>query len=72
MERIAAIILGLSFIIFSYPQIRMPIMNRLFNEGYVTPKRVKPEDAEIIRYIGPSGSLFAIGFILLILGVFFL
>ena len=63
------IAVGGLIIIFSFPHVRMPIMARLFNEGMVTPKRVKPEDAEIIKNTGPSITLFAIGVILTLIGI---
>ena len=69
MEKIILILLGISMLIFSFPKIRMPIMNRLFNEGVVTPRRVPPEGSEIIKSTGPSISLFAIGVVLVIIGI---
>ena len=72
MERIAAVGFGIIIIFLAYPRFRGPILRRLFNEGIVTPKFAKPENAEIIKHIGPDGSLFAIGFILVVIGVFFL
>lgn len=69
MNGIILIILGLIIIVFSYPKISNQIMSRLYNEGFVTPKRVKPENAEIIRYAGPQISLFAIGAILIFIGI---
>lgn len=63
------IIIGVLIVIFSFPRVRRPIMSRLFNEGVVTPKRVKPEDTQIIQNTGPSTSLFAIGIVLIIIGI---
>lgn len=45
------------------------IMSRLFNEGLVTPRQVKPEKAEVVKYAGPNLSLFAIGIIFMILSL---
>lgn len=68
-ERLILIVLGIGFILFSFPQIRAPIMTRLFNEGFVTPKRVKSEEAEIIKFAGPNVSLLMIGVVLIIIGI---
>ena len=63
------IIIGVLIIIFSYPRIRQPIMVRLFNEGVITPKIVKPEQAEIIKHTGPNLTLFLIGIIFIAIGI---
>ena len=44
-------------------------MSRLMNEGVVTPKIVKTEDAEIIKYAGPNLSLLFIGILLMIISI---
>ncbi|OGE84316.1 MAG: hypothetical protein A2846_02725 [Candidatus Doudnabacteria bacterium RIFCSPHIGHO2_01_FULL_49_9] len=69
MTGLVLIILGVLIIIFSFPKIRMPIMNRLFNEGYVTPQRIKPENAAIIAHTNSSITLLAIGVVLIIIGI---
>ena len=69
MDRLILITFGVLIILFSFPKIRLPIMNRLFNEGVVTPRRVPPEGSEIIKSTGPSISLFAIGVVLVIIGI---
>ena len=63
------IIVGIIIIILSHPKILQPFMTRLFNEGIITPQRVKREDAEIIQYAGPNISLFAIGVIFILIGI---
>jgi len=68
MNGIILIVLGILITLFSFPRISSQIMARLFNEGFVTPKKIKPEDAEIIRHAGPHISIFAIGFILIFIG----
>ncbi len=62
-------ILGLLLVIFSHPKVMRFVMARLFNEGLVTPRRVAPEKAEIIRFAGPNLSLFLIGAILIVVGI---
>lgn len=71
-EGIILIVAGALVILFSHPRIGRPIVERLSNEGVVTPKLVKPEKAEIIKYAGPNLSLFVIGFVLIILGIIIL
>jgi hypothetical protein len=44
-------------------------MNRLFNEGLVTPQKPKPEKSEILKHAGPNLSLFIIGAILIFIGI---
>lgn len=62
-------LLGLLIAIFSHPRVNRFFMSRLFNEGLVTPKTLKPEKAELIRFAGPNLSLFAIGLVLMLLGI---
>ena len=69
MEKIILILLGLAMILLSSPNIRQPIMVRLFNEGIVTPKVIEPKEGEIIRNAGPNVSLFVIGIIFIIIGI---
>lgn len=69
MNGIILIILGFLIILFSFPKIRRPIMARLMNEGIVTPESIKPEKVELIKYTGPSISIFGIGIILIIIGI---
>lgn len=69
MSSIVLIAIGLLIIILSFPKVRLPLIARLYNEGFVTPRKVKPEDAEIIRYSGPQISLFAMGAILIFIGI---
>lgn len=61
--------LGLLIAIFSYPKIMSKVMSRLFNEGLVTPRIVKPEKAEVIKFAGPNLSLFVIGIILMLIAI---
>lgn len=61
--------LGMALAIFSHPKIRAPIMARLFNEGIIISQSAKPEKAEVIKYAGPNLSIFAIGFILMVIGI---
>lgn len=69
MNGIILIILGTLIIIFSQPKFRVPFMARLFNEGFVTPKLIRPEDAEIVKFTGANFSLLFIGTILILLGI---
>ncbi|MBI4050834.1 MAG: hypothetical protein HY396_02570 [Candidatus Doudnabacteria bacterium] len=62
-------LVGLLLAIFSHPKVTRFFMSRLFNEGVITPRRVSPEKAEMIKYAGPNLSLFAIGIILMMLAV---
>jgi hypothetical protein len=69
MPRTILIIFGLLVCVSANPRLREPIVQRLINEGLVTPQRVKPEKAELIRFAGPNMSLFIIGAILIIIGI---
>lgn len=60
---------GLILVLFSHPKIMRTVMNRLFNEGLVTPRRLPPEKAELVRFLGPNLSLLFVGIILIILGL---
>lgn len=62
------IILGILIIIFSQPKFRAPLMARMFNEGFVTPKILKPDESEIVKNTGPQTSLLFIGIIFILLG----
>ncbi len=63
------ILLGLLIILLAFPQIREPLLARLYNEGLLTPRYVKPEKAELIKFAGPNLSLFLLGLILIIIGL---
>lgn len=67
-ESIILFAAGILTILLSHPRFSRPAITRLFNEGVITPKRVKPEKSEVIKYAGPSLSLFLIGIILIIIG----
>ena len=69
VKSLILIVLGICIIIFSFPKIRIPIMARLFNEGIVAPRVEKPESAAIIKYTGANITLFAIGVILIFIGI---
>ena len=69
IENFAVITLGIGMIALAFPNISHRIFARLFNEGFVTPKQVRPEDAEIIKYAGPNLSLLVLGAIIIIAGV---
>lgn len=60
---------GLAIAVFSHPKVMRFFMARLINEGVITPRNVKPEDAEIIKYAGPHLSLLFIGILLMIIGI---
>lgn len=62
-------LLGLLLVIFSHPKVMRFVMARLFNEGLVTPRQVRPEKAELIKFAGPNLSIFGAGIILMILGI---
>lgn len=62
-------LLGLLLTLLSIPKVSNFILPRLINEGLLTPKEPKPEKAELIRYAGPRLSLFAVGIILMFLGI---
>lgn len=62
-------LIGLLLTIFSHPKVIRGIMSRLFNEGLLTPRVVKPEKAEVIKFAGPNLSLFAIGIVLMLIAV---
>jgi len=69
MKSLLLILVGLLIIIFSRPVFLRPLMNRLFNEGLVTPQKPKPEKSEILKHAGPNLSLFIIGAILIFIGI---
>ena len=69
MENLILIVLGVLIMLFSFPKIRIPIMARLFNERIVTPRVERPENSEIISHTGPNITLFAIGIILIFMGI---
>ncbi len=62
-------LLGLLLVIFSHPKILRSTMSRLMNEGLVTPRVIKPEKAEVIKFAGPNLSLFAVGIVLMLLSI---
>ena len=61
--------IGLLLTIFSHPKVLRFVMSRLFNEGLVTPRALKPEKAELVKYAGSNLSLFAIGVVLMLLSL---
>ena len=65
----ALFLFGLAVAIFSHPRVMRFFMSRAYNEGVVTPKIVKTEDAEIIKYAGPNLSLLFIGILLMIISI---
>lgn len=69
---IVLIFAGAVLAIFSHPRIGPPIVARLANEGIITPKLVKPEKAEILKYAGPRLSLFILGIIIIVFGILIL
>ena len=66
---IALFVIGFLLAVFSHPAVMRFVMNRLGNEGIVTPKKLKPEKVEFIRYAGANLSLFGIAVILMLLAV---
>ncbi len=69
MERIVLLGIGVFLIIFSHPRIRRPVMLRLFNEGIVEPKIVKPEAAQIIKHTDGNLTLLLIGIAFIMIGI---
>lgn len=66
---VVVFIAGLLLATFSHPKVMRFVMTRLFNEGLVVPKVIDPQKAELIRFAGPNLSLFALGVILMIIGI---
>lgn len=60
---------GIAVCALSHPKITRFFASRLTNEGIITPKVVKPENAEIIKFMGPNLSLFFIGAILILVSL---
>lgn len=67
-ESIIFFVAGTLIILLSHPRFTREAITRLFNEGIITPKKIKPEKSEVIKYAGPNLSLFLIGVILIIIG----
>lgn len=55
--------------IFARPSISSKIMTGLFNEGFVTPKRVDLKKIEIVSGAGATFSIFFIGAFLFFVGL---
>ena len=66
---VALFLLGLAIAVFAHPKVMRFFMTRLMNEGVITPKVVKPEDAELIKHAGPNLSLLFVGILLMIIGI---
>lgn len=62
-------LLGFAVAVFSHPRVMRFFMSRVINEGLVTPKIVKPENGEIVKYMGPHLSLLLIGCVLMLISV---
>lgn len=67
--KITLLLVGLVLVIFSHPAVSRFVMSRLFNEGIVTPRDIKPEKTEVVKYAGPNLSLFGVGVILIFLSL---
>lgn len=71
-EGLVLIIIGVGIAFLSHPRISQSFFSRLANEGLLTPRQLRPEKTELLKYAGPHLSLFFVGVVLVIIGIYLL